>query len=120
MAIAEQQEIERGPEPKQTSRLPTPAWPKPSQLRRSVPIYRLFAELWAIPEVSQIGLLLDDEGVKVRVLISDDTTAVRSKVYAAERAYLNSTPPHGFKLWASALSKVGNVMPPPFDPVLER
>jgi hypothetical protein len=78
------------------------------------------SEIWAIPEVSKIGLLIDDAGVQVRVLIQNEDRSVRSKVYAAERSYLNGTPPHGFKLRVSSLPKVGNVMPPPFETVLER
>jgi hypothetical protein len=120
MAVAEQQSIEREPEPKQRSRQQAPNWPKPSQLRQSVPVLRLLTEIWSIPEVGKVGLLIDEAGVQVRVLIVAEDSKVRSKVYAAERAYLQKTPPHGFKLWVSPVSKVGTLVPPPFETIVER
>ena len=60
MAVAAQEQIApEAPQPSQAPRRQRVAWPKPSQLRRSAPILRLLAEIWAIPEVSKIGILVD-------------------------------------------------------------
>jgi len=89
MAATEQQTVQ--PEPEQAARQQAPLWPKPSQVQRSLPVFRLLAEIWAIPEVDRIGLAIDEAGVHVRVLIATEDRTVRSRIYAAERAYLDTT-----------------------------
>jgi len=120
VAATEQQTVQRDPEPKRAPRQVAPLWPKSSQVRQSVPVLRLISEIWAIPEVVQIGLSTDEDGVHVRVIITKEDRAVRSRVYATERTYLGTTPPHAFKLWVSPRAKVGKGLPLPFETVLER
>jgi hypothetical protein len=120
MAVTAQEQIApEAPEPAKPARRRAVAWPKPSQLQQSVPVIRLLAEIWSIPQVSKIGILNDDEGVQVRVLVGDDRES-RAKVFEAERTYLNTTPPHPFRLRVTSVAKTGDQMPVPFDLVLER
>lgn len=119
MAFAEQQTIQPTPEPK-PARLRAPTWPSPAQFQRSVPVFRLLAKIWAIPEVSKVGLANDVDGVEVRVLIREEDRPARSAIYAAQRDYLSETPPHSFRLWVSSSAKVGDAILPPFETVLER
>ena len=102
------------------ARQPGAAWSTPSQLRKSMPIVRLVAEIWAIPQVQKIGLLVDEDGVQVRVLMANDERDARAKVYDAEREYLNGTSPHDFNLRVVPLSKAGDTLPPSFQTILER
>jgi hypothetical protein len=85
-----------------------------------VPILRLLAEIWSIPQVSKIGILADESGVQLRVLLTEEDRPSRSRIYTAEREYLNTTAPHGFNLWASPMSRAGKTFPPPFELVLDR
>jgi hypothetical protein len=120
MAIIEQQAVQQTPEPKAAARQRAPVWTTASQLRRSMPMIRLISELWAIPLVKKVTLLVDEAGVHVRVLIVAEDSEARSKIYSAERAYLHCTLPHGFTLWVSPQTRVGAVVPPPYETVLER
>jgi hypothetical protein len=106
MAIAEQESVERQPEPRPTSRQLAFKWPTQSQIRRSAPILRLLAEIWAIPEVSKISLLIDATGAYVHVLLPDDDRVAESKIYSAERDFLNATPLHNFDLHVIPVSQV--------------
>jgi hypothetical protein len=123
MAVAaREQATHEAPEPRKPgrTRLPAAAWSTESQLRKSLPIVRLLAELWAISHVAKIGLLVDEAGIQVRVLMAEDDREARAKVFDAERSYLNATSPHGFNLRVSPASKAGTQLPPPFETVLER
>jgi hypothetical protein len=83
-------------------------------------MFRLLAELWTIPGVEKIGLLNEGFGPEVWVLLADRDNTASSRVYAAERDYLNSTPFHNFKLRVTALSKVRTELLPPIEMILER
>ncbi len=123
MAVTEQQVVpsaETAPQPARPSRQRAFSWPTPAQLRRSAPIFTLLAEIWAIPEVGKVGIANDEDGVEIRVLIREENRPARSAIYAAERDYLNATPPHSFRLWVSSAAKVGDVVLAPFEIVLER
>jgi hypothetical protein len=120
MAIVEQQTVHPTTEPKPASRLSVPAWPRPSQFQRSLPVFRLLAKLWAVPQVSKVGVANDDDGIEVRVLIREEDRPARSAIYAAQRDYLSETPPHSFQLWVSSAAKVGDEILPPYETVLER
>ena len=120
MALAEHREGRGERRSGQTSRQRPVVWPKPSELRQSAPILRLRAEIWAIPEVSRIGLSLDGSGVQVWVLMPDDDRGAEARVWVAERAYLDATPLHSFELRIIPLSRVREEALPPFETVLER
>lgn len=121
MAITAQEHITpESPGPSRSARPQRVSWPKPSQLRRSLPILRLLAEIWSIPHVKKIGILVDESGTQVRVLIAEEDRSARSRIYAAERDYLNATAPHHFSLWVSPISRAGSSMPLPFETVVER
>jgi hypothetical protein len=121
MAVAAQEQITpEAPRPSKPARRRAATWPKPSQLKQSVPILRLLAEIWSTDNVLKVGVMADEEGVHLRVLLADEDRAARSSVYAAEREYLNATPPHGFELHVSAASKAGHALPFPFEAILER
>ena len=121
MAIAAQEQITPdAPQPARSSRQPAAAWSMPSQLRKSLPIVRLIAEIWAIPQVGKVGVVADGDGIQVRVLMAENDRAARAKVYDAERSYLITTSPHDFNLRVSPIAKAGRTLPPPFETVLER
>lgn len=101
-------------------RQPAAAWSTPSQLRKALPIVKLLAEVWAIPSVTKVGLLVDEAGIQVRVLVAEEDRGARAKVYAAERDYLNATSPHSFKLRVSPTSRAGTQLPASFETILER
>ena len=117
--VAEQEATVEPRKPGRT-RLPAAAWSTESQLRKSWPIVKLLAEIWAIPEVAKVGLLVDEDGIQLRVLMEKDERDARAKVYDAEREYLSGTAPHGFSLRVSPVSKAGRKLPPIFETVLER
>ena len=102
------------------ARQPAAVWASPSQVRKASPMVRLLAEIWAIPQVKKIGVVADEEGIQVRVLVAEDDRDARARVYAAERGYLNTTSPHGFNLRVSPASKAGMELPAPFETILER
>lgn len=95
-------------------------WPKPSQLRRSAPILRLLAEIWAVPQVTKVGLMLRESDVHIWVFMPEDDRAAESKISAAERAYLNATTLHGFELDVVPTSVIREDVLPPYEVVLER
>jgi len=124
MVVVEQEATRDAPEPRMTAtrpaRKPGAPWSSAAQLRRSLPMLRLLADIWAIPQVGKVGLLSDDAGIQVRVLIRDNDRVARARVYNAERAYLNATEMHGFALRVTPMAKAGSEMPPPFETVLQR
>jgi hypothetical protein len=121
MAVAAQELIAPdAPEPAKRARRRAATWPKPSQLKQSVPILRLLAEIWSIPRVSKVGLQVNGPGVQVWVVMPDDDRDAESKISAAERAYLNATMLHAFELDVVPLSSVREMVLPPFETVLER
>jgi hypothetical protein len=99
MAVVAQGQITpEAPKSRRATRQPAAAWTTPSQLRKSLPIVRLLAEIWAVPQVDKIGVQVDGTGIYVRVLMNDNDREAESGIYAAERNYLNSTSLHGFDL----------------------
>ena len=121
MAVAAQEQITpEAPRSSKPARRRAAVWPKPSQIKQSVPILRLLAEIWSTPDVLKVGVMADEEGIHLRVLLAGEDRAARSRIYAAERAYLNATPPHGFDLHVSSALKAGHELPFPFEAVLER
>lgn len=123
MAVAAREQTTHeapGPIKSGRTRLPAAAWSTESQLRKSWPMVKLLAEIWAIPEVAKVGLLVDEDGIQVRVLMAENDRGARAKVYDAERDYLNGTSAHRFSLRVSPVSKVGRSLPPAFETVLER
>jgi hypothetical protein len=121
MAVAAQEQVTPHlPEPARPSRQQRVTWPKPSQLRQSVPILRLLAEIWAIPQVKKVGLWIDGAGVQVWVIMPEDDRAAESQIILAERDYLQATPLHRFVLDVVPLSRVCEDILPPFETILER
>jgi hypothetical protein len=124
MVVVEEEATRDAPEPRVTpntpARKPGAPWSSAAQMRRSLPMLRLLADIWAIPQVGKVGLLSDDAGIQLRVLVRDDDRAARAKIYDAEREYLNATATHGFALRVTPMAKVGREMPPLFETVLER
>jgi hypothetical protein len=106
MAIAEQQTVEQKPEPKPTPRPAAFKWPTRSQIHRIAPIFRLLAEIWAIPEVKKVSILVDGAGANVLVVLPEMDREATSKVFLAERDFLNSTPLHSFDLHVLPTSRV--------------
>ena len=107
-----------------SARQPAAAWSTPAQLRKSWPIVRLLAEIWAIPQVNKIGLRVDGTGIYVRVLVPEDTREVSYRIYGAERDYLNATSLHNFDLMVTPTNRVPagileNILAG-FETVLER
>ena len=121
MAIAAQeQRTPEAPEPAQAPRRQRVVWPKPSQLRQSAPILRLLAEIWAIPQVSKIGIFVDGPETFLRVVVPDTDRQIWSQIFRAEATYLNSTQSHHFELQVAPLSKAPVALPPPFETLIER
>ena len=101
-------------------RRPAAAWSTPSQLRKALPIVRLLAEIWAIPQVTKLGVWADGAGIHVWVVMPDDDREVEARISAAERTYLNATALHPFELDVVPLAHVREDVLPPFETVLER
>ena len=121
MAVAAQEQLTpETPQPSQAARRQRVVWPKPSQLRQSVPILRLLAEIWSIPEVQKVGLRVEGPSVHVWVVMPEDDEYAESRISAAERAYLNATTLHSFELDVAPLSNGWEEVPPPFETILER
>ena len=121
MAIAAQeQRTPEAPEPAQAPKRQRVVWPKPSQLRQSAPILRLLAEIWAIPQVTKLGLWVGDGAVQVWVFMPEDDREAESKISRAERAYLNVTTLHSFELDIIPTSEIQEEIVPPFETILER
>ena len=121
MAIAAQEQVTPdAPQPTRSSRQPAAAWSTPAQLRKSLPIVRFIAEVWAIPQVGKVGVLANEGGIQVRVLMKENDRDARSKIFDAERLYLNATSPHDFDLRVSSIAKAGSTLPQSFEAVLER
>jgi len=120
MVLAEQHEADVPSAPDEPVSPRTIGWPSPAELRQSAPILRLLAETWAIPRVSKIGITLDQVEVQVWVFLPEDDREAESKILAAERAYLNSTPLHQFTLDVVPLAGLAEGILPPFETVLER
>ena len=121
MAVtAQEQMTPETPEPGRAPRRQRVVWPKPSQLRQSAPILRLLAEIWAIPQVTKIGLEIGDGAVQVWVFMPEDDSEAESRISRAERAYLNSTTLHSFEVDVVPTSEIREEVLPPFETVLER
>ena len=118
MAVTIQEQV--GFDAVQAARPSRVAWPKSTQLGRSLPIFRLLAAIWAIPEVRQVGLLVEGLETHLRVVVPDTDREVWSRIFQAESQYLNGTTPHMFELQIVPLSKAPVAMPPPFETILER
>jgi hypothetical protein len=121
MAVAAQEQITpEAPRPSKPARRRAAIWPKPSQLKQSVPILRLLAEIWSIPQVATIAVAAEGATTSVRVIIPEIDRAAMAGIYAAERQYLNTTPPHDFELRVVSHANASVAVPPPFEAVLER
>jgi hypothetical protein len=110
MVVVEQEATRDAPEPSTTpsksARKPGAPWSSAAQFRRSLPLLRLLADIWAIPQVNKIGLLVDGSGTYVHVLMPEDDRATESRIYEAERRYLNETSLHNFDLMVTQLHRV--------------
>jgi hypothetical protein len=120
MAIAEQQTVQPTPEPKQATRQQSFKWPTQAQLRRSAPIFALLAEIWAIPEIKKVSVLVDATGAYVQVFMFKEDRTAEHRIYAAERDFLNGTPLHNFELQVMPTTGPYSDVLPPFDTILER
>jgi hypothetical protein len=118
--VAEHDAVADSPTPVRPGRQPGVAWTNSTQLWRSLPMVRLLAELWAIPQVKRVGLHVDGTGIHVWVIMPDDDSQAEARISAAERAYLNATSPHPFELDVVPLASVSEAVLPPFETVLER
>ena len=85
-----------------------------------MPILRLLAEIWSIPQVATIAVAVEDTTTSVRVIIPGIDRAAMAGIYAAERQYLNTTSPHNFDLRVVPRTNASVAVPPPFETVLER
>ena len=103
-----------------SARQPAAAWSTPAQLRKSWPIVRLLAEIWAIPEVKKVGMWADGAGIHVWVFLPDDDREAESRIILAERDYLQAMSLHPFELDVVPLARVREDILPPFETVLER
>ncbi len=120
MVLAEQHEASV-PEASDEAVSPrTIGWPSLAELRQSAPILRLLAEIWAIPQVSKIGLTLDEAEVQVWLFVPDDDREAEGRIWEAERAYLNATLLHDFRMQIIPRGKVQENLLPPFEIILER
>jgi hypothetical protein len=107
MAVTAQEQLSPGaPEPTRPARPRVPSWPKPSQFQSSIPVMRLLAEIWAIPQVCKVGLLIDGSGIYVHVLMPKDDRKASHQIYDAERRYLNATALHPFELRVTPISRL--------------
>ena len=95
-------------------------WPSLAELRKSAPVLRLLAEIWANPWVYKVGVTVDGSDVQVWVFVPEDDREAELKVWDAERMYLNATPPHHFTIWIIPRAKVRDDLLPPFETILER
>lgn len=123
MAVVAQEQATLGaPEPRKSgrTRLPAAAWSTGSQLRKAWPIVRLLAEIWAIPQVSKIGVHANGAGIHIWVFLPDDDREVEARITLAERDYLQATSLHPFELDVVPLARVREDILPPFETVLER
>jgi hypothetical protein len=117
---AEHQAAVEARKPGRPTRLPAAAWSTESQLRKSWPIVRLLAEIWAIPQVSKIGVHANGTGIHIWVFLPDDDREAEARITLAERDYLQATSLHPFELDVVPLARVREDILPPFDTVLER
>ena len=124
MIVVEQEITREAPQPSGPSgkpaRKPAAPWSSAAQLERSLPLLRLLAEIWSVPEVGKVGVHADESGLQVRVLMTHDQRDARARIYDAERDYLNATRPHGFSLRVTPIARSGAEMIAPFETVLER
>ncbi len=120
MVLAEQHKTDVPSAPDAPVSPRTIGWPSPAALRQSAPVLRLLAEIWAIPQVSKIGITLDEAEVQLWVFVPDDHRESRGKVWEAERMYLNATPLHNFRLLTIPRADAGGSLLPPFETILER
>ena len=123
MAVTAQEQATHGaPEPRKPGRArpPTAAWSTESQLRKSWPIVKLLAEIWAVPQVSKIGVHANGAGIHIWVFLPDDDREAESRIILAERDYLQATSLHSFELDIVPLARVREALFPPFEAVLER
>jgi hypothetical protein len=118
--VAQEQMTPDAPEPARAPRRQRVVWPKPSQLRQSVPILRLLAEIWSIPQVLTVAMHVEGASTAVRVVLPDIDRQAQAKIYAAERQYLAAMPLHDFDLQVVPLTKARVAVPAPFEAILER
>jgi hypothetical protein len=123
MAVTQVAEHEAETEPLKAARparQPGAAWTNQTQVWRSLPMVRLLAEIWTIPEVKKVGVHVDGVGIHLWVIMPEDNTHAESRITAAERTYLNATALHPFELDVVPLASVSEEALPSFDTVLER
>ncbi len=121
MAVtAQEQTTPEAPDPARVPRRQRVVWPKPSQLGRSLPVIRLLAEIWSIPQVSKIGLLVENSDVHLWVVMPKEDLEAEGQIYDAEYDYLNAAPTPNFDLDLLILERMPSGELPPFETVLER
>ena len=122
MAVTQVAEHEASEEPRRPARisLPGAAWTSGSQARKSWPIVKLLADIWSVPEVSKIGVIANGAGIHVWVFLPNDDEQAESRIFLAERSYLQETSLHTFELDIVPLSRVHPGTLPTCDVVLER
>jgi len=85
---------------------------------------RLLAEIWSIPTVTTIGVTVNGAGTYVQVFLPDEDSDAESRIYDAERTYLNSTSLHNFDLMVTQTNRIPEGIQAGlltgFDTILER
>jgi hypothetical protein len=120
MVVVEQEATRDTPQPGQTVRQRRISWPRPSQLRQSAPIISLLAAIWSIPQVSKIGLTMEQGDIHLWVVMPTEDVEAEDRVYDAEYDYANSTRTPHFDLDVIILDRMPSNSVPPFETVLER
>jgi hypothetical protein len=96
------------------------SWPSPELLREHAPVVRLLGAIWAIPEVTKIGMTLGRHSVDLWVFTSVDSPEIESVISGAERVYRAAARSNGFTLHVIPEGVVPADALPPYDTLIER
>lgn len=96
------------------------SWPSTEVLREHAPVVRLLSSIWAIPQVTKIGLTLGTHSVDLWVFMAEDDAALEARISAAERAYAAEVCTHGFMLHVIPDGAVPAEALPPYETLIER
>jgi len=95
-------------------------WPSPDVLREHAPIVRLLSVIWALPQVTKIGVTGGTQSVDLWVFTSEDSEEIEAVISAAERTYRASARTNGFMLHVIPEGAVPADALPPYDTLIER
>jgi hypothetical protein len=95
-------------------------WPSPDVLREYAPVVRLLGTVWAIPQVTKIGLTLGTHSVDLWVFTTEDSPETEARISAAERAYAAAVCTHGFMLHVIPEGAVSPDALPPYETLIDR